>query len=85
MPEISRFYGIVITINYADHAPPHFHARYGDDTASIMIEGRVLAGALPPRALALVRIWAKAHRGELLADWDRALAQLPLAPIEPLV
>jgi hypothetical protein len=52
MPEISRFYGIIITINYDDHLPPHFHARYGDDRAAIKINGEVLAGSLPRRALA---------------------------------
>jgi hypothetical protein len=52
MPEISRFYGIIITINYDDHLPPHFHARYGDDRAAIKINREVLAGSLPRRALA---------------------------------
>ncbi len=84
MPEISRFYGIVITLNYNDHAPPHFHARYGDHQAVIAIGGSLLAGALPPRAMALVLQWTGAHRAELLEDWERARAQLPLVPIAPL-
>jgi hypothetical protein len=84
MPEISRFYGIVITLNYNDHSPPHFHARYGEDQATMTVDGRVLAGRLPPRALALVRTWAIDHRSELLADWELARAQLPLVPIAPL-
>ena len=84
MPEISRFYGIVITLNYNDHAPPHFHARYGDRQAVIAVGGAVLAGALPPRAMTLVLQWAEAHRAELLDDWERARAQLPLVPIAPL-
>jgi hypothetical protein len=48
MPEIARFYGIVITINYNDHEPAHFHARYGGMSASIALDGRVLAGSLAP-------------------------------------
>lgn len=84
MPEVSRFYGIVVTLNYDDHAPPHFHARYGDHRASIGLDGIVIAGSLPPRALLLVRSWAAAHAAELEDDWDRARAQLPLVPIAPL-
>lgn len=84
MPEVSRFYGIVITINYNDHAPPHFHARYGGHQVVLAIGGGILAGWLPPRALSLVHQWAAAHREELLADWERARSQLPLVPIAPL-
>ena len=84
MPEISRFYGIVITINYSDHDPPHFHARYGEHQATVAFGGTTLAGSLPPRALTLVRQWASAHQSELRADWARARAQLPLVPIAPL-
>jgi hypothetical protein len=83
-PEISRFYGIIITINYHDHLPPHFHARYGDDRAAIMIDGAVLAGSLPRRALALVRAWASQHRPELLKDWELARAGQALDAIAPL-
>jgi len=84
MPEISRFYGIVITLNYNDHAPPHFHARYGADQVVVGVDGEVFAGTLPPRALNLVIQWAAAHREELMGDWERARAQLPLVPIAPL-
>jgi len=58
MPEISRFFGIIITMNYSDHAPPHFHARYGGDQAIIAIERlRVLGGRLSPRVMGLVDAW----------------------------
>jgi hypothetical protein len=53
MPEVSRFFGIVITINYDDHLPPHFHARYGDDRATFGLDGSLLAGST--RAKGLVR------------------------------
>jgi hypothetical protein len=70
VPEISRFYGIVITINYNDHAPPHFHARYGGSQATVSFDGQILAGSLPPRAAVMVSDWALLHRGELEDDWD---------------
>ncbi len=58
MPRISYFYGITIRIYYSEHPPAHFHALYGDEIAQIEIEtGKVLEGALPRRALALVRKW----------------------------
>jgi hypothetical protein len=70
MPEISRFFGIVIRMFYNDHAPPHFHSEYGEHEALIEIESMVVyAGSLPNRALALVREWATMHRDELRQDW----------------
>lgn len=84
MPEVARFYGIVITINYNDHEPAHFHARYAGTSASIALDGRVLAGSLPSRALVMVQDWAQIHLVELQDDWLRARDQLPLAPIDPL-
>lgn len=55
MPEISRFFGIIILMYYDEHNPPHFHARYGGDKAAIEITSlRVLEGRLPSRALGLV-------------------------------
>lgn len=84
MPEISRFYGIVITINFAEHMPPHFHARYAGQHAAVLLSGHVLAGSLPPRATTLVRDWAIQHRAELEADWELAQQRLPLVPIAPL-
>lgn len=85
MPEISRFYGIVIKMFFADHPPPHFHAEYGDFAAVIAIrDGRVIAGELPSRALELVYEWCDLHRTELLALWDRAVALQALERIAPL-
>ncbi len=84
VPEISRFYGIVITIDYNDHAPPHFHARYGGRQATVAFDGNILAGWLPPRAMVMVPDWALLHREELDDDWDRARNQLPVLPIDPL-
>ena len=70
VPTISRFYGIVIRMYFADHAPPHFHAVYAGEEAVIAITTlEVLRGALPDRALRMVREWASMHRDELAANW----------------
>lgn len=85
MPRISAFYGIVITMYSSDHAPPHFHARYGEYEAQILIaSGAPIAGELPIRALRLVREWAMLHDAELRVDWELAQARQPLASIDPL-
>jgi phosphomannomutase len=71
VPEISRFYGIVIRMYHDDHAPPHFHAEYGDEEAVVDIRRlRSVQGRLRPQARRLVAEWAKLHRAELLANWD---------------
>ncbi len=85
MPRISIFYGIVITMYSSDHAPPHFHARYGEYEAQILIAtGEPLAGELPVRALRLIREWAGLHQAELQVNWNLAQARRPLASIDPL-
>lgn len=85
MPRISAFYGIVIWLYRSDHPPGHFHAQYGEHWAVIAIaSGRVLEGSLPPRALRLTREWARLHRPELEANWQRAQGDAPLEPIAPL-
>ena len=85
MPRISEFYGIAIYLYYQDHAPPHFHAIYGEHEATISISsGRVLDGRLPRRALGLVRTWTGLHREELERDWNLARQGQPLRPIKAL-
>jgi hypothetical protein len=85
MPEISRFFGIVIRMYYNDHHPPHFHATYDDLEAVVGIETlAVIAGGLPRRALALVLEWAASHRDELRRDWELARSGQPALPIAPL-
>ena len=85
MPEVSRFYGIIIYIFYREHHPPHFHAVYGDEEALITIESlAILAGRLPPRALGLVIEWATMHQEELRKVWRQAMNQQPLDKIAPL-
>ena len=85
MPEICRFYGIVIKLFYKEHNPPHFHAAYGND--EVLIEIRTLAvfaGKIPPRALGLVMEWASLHQEELLELWNDAREMRVLNKIEPL-
>jgi hypothetical protein len=85
VPEVSRFFGIVIKVFYNDHAPPHFHAEYGEHEALVEIETlAIYRGSLPRRALALVLEWAALHRDDLRRDWDLAGSGQRPAPIEPL-
>jgi hypothetical protein len=85
MPEISRFFGIIIAMFYDEHNPPHFHARYGEAQAVIEIDSlRVLEGGLPPRALGLVIEWAAQHREALLRNWQLTREEKPPETIAPL-
>ncbi len=85
MPEISRFYGIIIAIFYDDHNPPHFHARYGKQKVAIAIKTlNVLEGKIPARALGMTIEWASTHKEELLKDWELAKNNQPPNKIEPL-
>ena len=85
MPEVSRFFGIVIRMYYNDHAPPHFHAEYGDYEVLVALETlAILRGSLPRRALALILEWASLHRNELMTDWERARNGVALEAIAPL-
>lgn len=85
MPTICTFYGILIQMYWDDHAPPHFHALYAEFEALIDIQTvRVIRGALPPRALALVLEWAQEHRTELLEDWNLCAHKQRPKKIRPL-
>jgi hypothetical protein len=85
MPEISRFLGIIITMYYNDHPPPHFHVRYNQQKAIIDIETlSILEGNISPRILGLVIEWAAIHKTELMQNWELARLQVPLEPITPL-
>jgi hypothetical protein len=85
VPRISAFYGIVVTMYWRDHPPPHFHAAYSGDVAEIAIDTlEVIDGWLPPRALRLVIEWAALHREDLLENWTRARAHERLVTIDPL-
>ena len=85
MPELSRFYGVVIKMYYNDHNPPHFHAEYGG--AAMVVDLNTLAvisGRLTPRATGLVMEWAAQHQAELRNAWNQARNLEPLDQINPL-
>jgi hypothetical protein len=82
MPVVSVFFGIVIRMYFDDHPPPHFHAAYQGFEAFVRIEdGEVLEGKLPGKAARIVRQWALDHRAELMANWTRGEALLPMEMI----
>jgi hypothetical protein len=85
MPEISRFFGIVIKMFFDDHNPPHFHAEYSGNIALIDIRNlTVFSGNLPPRVKGFVIEWASIHQQELIEDWERSQTQQDLFKIDPL-
>ena len=66
MPEISRFFGIIIYMYFGDHLPPHFHAVYSEHEAMFSIEtGEVFKGEFPKAQMRLVQAWVELHREEL--------------------
>jgi hypothetical protein len=85
MPKICEFFGIAIYVYYREHAPPHFHAIYAGQEASIEIDPlRLISGTLAPRAMGLVIEWATLHREELKKVWERAVKHQTLGKIDPL-
>ena len=85
MPEISRFYGIVIKMYHNDHSPPHLHAEYGGAEMVVGIDTlAVIAGKLSPRATGLVMEWAAQHQGELQHAWNQARQLQTIDRIDPL-
>ncbi|WP_296558582.1 DUF4160 domain-containing protein [uncultured Acetobacterium sp.] len=87
MPELCRFYNIVIRMLYSDnsqHHKPHFHVYYNEFEASVGIDGDLLAGNLPVKQLKLVQAWAVIHEDELYDTWNKAIRNIPFEKIEPL-
>jgi hypothetical protein len=88
VPEISRFYGIIIRMFAEAHVKyyaPHFHAYYQNDVAVYSIEPvELISGSLPKRQSRLVEAWAELHQSELWNDWQRLKNGQKSVPIEPL-
>lgn len=85
MPELSRFFGIVIAMYYNDHDPPHFHAIFGESETVIEISsGRTIRGSLPRRANYLVLEWWSKNREAISVNWQLALQRKKLNRIDPL-
>lgn len=84
MPEISRFFGIIIAMFYNDHDPPHFHAVYGDQKGLIEIKSRRIEGNLSSRTQKIVLEWLDIYEKDLLENWELAKKRKPLKKIKPL-
>lgn len=85
MPEVSRFFGIIIRMYYDDHPPPHFHAIYGEQEVQVGIDPIVvLNGQLPRRAISMVIEWAAVHQQELMRNWQRLETDRSVVRIAPL-
>ena len=84
MSEISRFYGIIITMYFPDHNPPHFHVRYNEFRALIDISTGKITGSMTKRALELVYKWMDLHKDELWENWRRMEKGEPMNTIKPL-
>lgn len=83
MPEISRFYGIIVKMFYDDHNPPHFHVEYQDFEAIIYIHDGRVKGEMPRKQLKYIYSWLDEHQDELLANWELSTQREPLHTIEP--
>ena len=84
MPVISRFFGIVVSMYWRDHLPPHFHAKYQDEEVTIEIESGMVVGHLAPKAISLLQEWRLLRKAELVADWELARQKRSLHRIAPL-
>ena len=84
MPEISCFYGIIISMYPGDHNPPHFHVRYNEFRAIIEIEDKTVIGEMPNRALKIVFEWLDIHKKELMDNWNKLQKGKSIVKIKPL-
>lgn len=85
MPQISRFFGIIISMYFGDHNPPHFHAKYGNYEVLISLDDfSVIEGSIPQRALSMVIEWAALHKRELESNWQLVTQHKLPEKIEPL-
>ncbi len=87
MPELCRFYNIVIKMIYGDntqHNKPHFHVYFAEYRAAVGVDGELIAGKLPVKQLRMVQAWAAIHEDELYQAWNNAVRNIPFDKIEPL-
>lgn len=84
MPEISRFFGIIIRMFVSEHPPAHFHAYYQDFEIVVEIETGIIEGRFPPNQLRMVQAWYEMYRKELTENWNIALKRGTLNKIDPL-
>jgi len=84
MPVLSMFYGIIISMFYKDHNPPHIHIEYAEYNATVDFNGNILDGELPHKQRKLVEAWIVLHQEELYANWRLAKEKEGLFKIDPL-
>ena len=88
MPVVSMFYGIIVSLYFADnkqHHTPHIHAKYQEQEAVVSIaDGELLEGRLPPAKMRLLSAWVEIHKDELMADWQLAVSGQQPYKIDPL-
>jgi len=88
VPELSRFFGIVIRMFVeagGQHHRAHFHAYYQDQAAVFAVDTiECLGGEFPTAQQRLVEAWAEIHRAELEHDWELLQSGQPPVKIEPL-
>lgn len=86
MPEICRFYGIIIKMFSDEHNPPHFHAEYAEYKATFSIEtGQMIQGNMPQNKAVLITAWAVIHKEELMKNWetlDKGSGASKIAPLQ---
>lgn len=84
MPEISKFFGIIISLYWRDHNPPHIHFTYGEYECTVSVLDRVVSGKAPSKVIAKVNEWMDLHENEILTLWEKAQKGEKLGRIEPL-
>ena len=87
MPELCRFYGIIIKMFFVDivqHNKPHIHAEYGDFKAVISLDGDMLAGSIPKKQFVMIQAWIAIHEEELYKAWNLAVRSEQPGKVEPL-
>ena len=84
MPVLSMFYGVIISMFYKDHNPPHIHIQYAEYKAIVDFNGDILEGELPSKQRKLIEAWIVLHQDELYANWQLAKDNQGLFKIDPL-
>jgi len=84
MPEISRFFGIIISLYWRDHNPPHIHVTYQNYECTISVIDRIVEGHVPAKVIAKVSEWLDLHEAEILTLWEKAQRGEKLYKVEPL-
>lgn len=85
MQEISRFYGMTVSICGKDHAAPHMHVQYQDMQMVMDLETGLMEGRFPPHGIALVQKWLEKYRSEIIKNWEIVLNDSTVKQVKPLL